>query len=443
LTRNFRLASPNSELLDRRASFPVTTVRRAIRQDGFNRTLLLSDLPNYSNILLLQGPVGPFFSKLGHYWRNRGAKVTKVNFNSGDDFFYPASSNEVIQYKARLDFWPKYLSNLLVKNHIKAVFLFGDCREVHQSARSICDAFGIDLIVFEEGYIRPNLFTMEKNGVNHFSCITKHHFEHIRQAPEAQCEPIIRNKYPNSYWYMVRWGIAYWFINLINQSHYPDYTHHRILDARMGWNWKKSFFQYWLYRVIDKSKRDRLLKNPSGAHHHGRLFLLPLQVHDDSQMVIHSDFQAIEDVAETVISSFAQHSLCGSGSDVLVIKHHPMDRGHKNYAQYIKKLAKLHAIQDRIVYIHDIAVPELLKRCDGCVTVNSTIGLQSLAYGVPTINLGRSFYDKPGLTFQGTLDEFWLNAGEVNRNNIKAFRNYLLHHTQVNGSLYDPAYQIK
>lgn len=414
-----------------------------LRKDGSNRTLLLGDLPDYNSVLLLQGPLGPFFKTLADYWRSRGAAITKVNFNSGDDLFYPASSNEVIQYKARLDFWPKYLSNLLVKNHIKAVFLFGDCREVHQAARSICDAFGIDLIVFEEGYIRPNLFTLEKNGVNHFSCITKLHFERIRQAPEAQCEPIIQNKYPHSYWYMVCWGIAYWFINLINRSHYPDYTHHRILDARMGWNWTKSFFQYWLYRLIDKPKRDCLLKNPSGAHQHGRLFLLPLQVHDDSQMVIHSDFQAIEDVLETVISSFAQHSFSGSGSDVLVIKHHPMDRGHKNYAQYIKKLANLYAIQDRIVYIHDIAVPELLMRCDGCVTVNSTSGLQSLAYGVPTINLGCSFYDKPGLTFQGILDEFWLDAGEVNRNNIKTFRNYLLHHTQVNGSLYDPTYQIK
>lgn len=431
-------------LLDLDVLYPRTESRaHHLRKDGANRTLLLGDLPNYSSVLLLQGPLGPFFKTLADYWNARGAAVTKVNFNSGDDLFYPPSSSKVIQFKARLDFWPEYLTSLLIKNKIKAVFLFGDCRAIHQPVRSICDALGIDVIVFEEGYIRPHLFTMERNGVNHFSSMTQLDFEQIRQAPEAQSEPIIKQKYPHSYWYMVRWGIAYWFINLINRSHYPDYTHHRILDARMGWNWTKSFFRYWFYRLMDKSKRNRLLKPPPSTHQDSRLFFLPLQVHDDSQMAIHSDFETIEDVLETVISSFAYHLQSSGKSDVLVIKHHPMDRGHRNYAQYIQKLTNLYAIKDSIVYIHDIAVPELLKRCHACITVNSTIGLQSMSYGVPTINLGRSFYDKTGLTAQGTLDEFWLDAGVVNRNNIKAFRNYLLHHTQVNGSLYDPAYRIE
>ena len=35
-------------------------------------------------VLLLQGPVGPFFSNLAHDLRHAGAEVLKVNFNAGD-----------------------------------------------------------------------------------------------------------------------------------------------------------------------------------------------------------------------------------------------------------------------------------------------------------------------------------------------------------------------
>ena len=41
------------------------------------------------NILLLQGPVGYFFSDLYQHLKQNGAKkVIKINFNAGDDLFY-------------------------------------------------------------------------------------------------------------------------------------------------------------------------------------------------------------------------------------------------------------------------------------------------------------------------------------------------------------------
>ena len=117
-----------------------------------------------------------------------------------------------------------------------------------------------------------------------------------------------------------------------------------------------------------------------------------------------------------------------------------MDRGHVSYKTLIQNLGKLLQIQSNIIYIHDIRLPDLFRQLDGCVTVNSTIGLQALYYGVPTINLGWSFYDKEGLTYQGSLDDFWSSKESVNGSLVKAFRNYLLHHTQVNGCLYSAEY---
>jgi len=414
---------------------------QSIRQDGNNRTLLLSDLPNYKNILLLQGPVGPFFKKLGHYWRNRGSNVTKVNFNSGDDLFYPPIGYSVIQYKGRLSHWSQFLTSLLVERNIRAVFLFGDCREVHEPARSLCETLGIDLFVFEEGYIRPDRFTLEKGGVNHHSMLSRMDMKAIEDQRESSSEPPIKRHYTNSYWYMVRWAIAYWFQGLRNQSHYPDYTHHRHLDARMGLRWTRAFLRYWLYKLSEYFVKSRLL-HLKERDAKSRFFLVPLQVHDDAQMTAHSDFNSIEEVIETIISSFSLFIHDSKRSDILIIKHHPMDRGHTNFKRFTRDMAKLYRLERQVIYVHDYSLPALLGKVSGCITVNSTIGLQALYRNVPTINLGRSFYDKPGITFQGTLDEFWSSQAKVDGEKVKALRNYLLHHTQVNGSLYDPAYQI-
>ena len=47
-------------------------------------------------------------------------------------------------------------------------------------------------------------------------------------------------------------------------------------------------------------------------------------------------------------------------------------------------------------------------------------------------------YDFKQLTYQGELDEFWREAREieVDEKLFKAFRNYLIANTQLNGSFY-------
>ena len=41
------------------------------------------------NVLLLQGPIGPFFNLFSKKMKACKAKVFKLNFNGGDKFFYP------------------------------------------------------------------------------------------------------------------------------------------------------------------------------------------------------------------------------------------------------------------------------------------------------------------------------------------------------------------
>ena len=403
----------------------------------------LSDLPAYPSALLLQGPLGPFFSKLSDHLKGRGSNVYKVNFNSGDDFFYPPDNQNVIQFRHRLEFWPTFAHDFLLEKQIKAVFLFGDCRPIHRTIKTFCKSYCIDLWVFEEGYFRPHLFTLEKGGVNFFSAITNTPIETIVQKGGSAHATIKLNEgYGNGYWSMVRFGTIYWFINLLLKRNYSNYSHHRNLNIKRGVDWTKSFFCYWLYRAKEKPLKEKVLRKRVFSSKKSAYFLLPLQVYDDSQLTVHSDYETVEQVLEEVISSFAKHILKTSASDVLIIKHHPMDRGHVNYQSIINRLGLLLNIQKHLVYLHDFRLPDIFPVLNGCITVNSTFGLQALSYGVPTINLGRSFYDKPGITAQVCLDEFWGNTTPVNRDLVQIFKNYIICHSQVNGSLYDPSYVI-
>jgi capsular polysaccharide export protein len=114
-------------------------------------------------VLLLQGPVGPFFARLARDLRAVDAEVFKVNFNAGDWFFY---RRDALNYRGKMDAWPAWFEAQLRRLDIDVVFLFGDCRPVHQAAHRVATALGVEVGVFEEGYVRPDYITLERSGVN-------------------------------------------------------------------------------------------------------------------------------------------------------------------------------------------------------------------------------------------------------------------------------------
>jgi capsular polysaccharide export protein len=70
--------------------------------------------------------------------------------------------------------------------------------------------------------------------------------------------------------------------------------------------------------------------------------------------------------------------------------------------------------------------------------VNSTVGLSALFHGRPLKVCGDAIYDIPGLTFRGSLKEFWTSASEfrTDRELFRRFYRYLIATTQLNGSFY-------
>jgi capsular polysaccharide export protein len=408
-------------------------------------SLELSDLPAYQNALLLQGPVGPFFSKLARFLRQRGSQTHKINFNPGDEYFYSRKESNTHLYDFTLEYWPQYLERYIVQHQIEAIFLFGDCRPIHLPAKEICNQYGIDLWVFEEGYFRPHYFTMDYFGVNANSRLFKLTSElligHGSEIIAKQHHGKITH-YSRSHLYITRYAIVYWLMNVLQPFKCANYDHHRELNFVIAYRWIKNFCAHWLYRIKDQSVIKKLVHHqPSAGKNY---FLFPLQVHDDAQMLHHSDFKTVEEAIEMVVTSFYKHlSLHKNVATKLIIKHHPMDRGHKNYFQFIKNLSKTLGIKDHVYYLHELNLDLILPCCKGCITVNSTLGLKALSLGVPVKNLGRSFYDKNQITSQKSLQQFWKNPGTVSLKNIQAFRQFVISQTQINGCLYSPEYQPK
>jgi capsular polysaccharide export protein len=376
-------------------------------------------------VLLLQGPHGPFFSRVAHGLMTAGARgVEKINFNGGDYFYYPSSSHN---YRGHLADWPSYLTKFVKIHGIDCIFVFGDCRPIHRLACSIAIQLGVQFWVFEEGYVRPNFITLEQHGVNANSGLPKSRgvyddWHPLQLHKESQVPP--------SFLSAAVYAIVYFSAAAFTWPVFWRYKHHRNLTVLDGLRWVKSY----LRKIQYKSKEKNLLNdlNPQGE---GKFFLVVLQVALDAQVTVHSPFESIADFITDTVRSFALHA---PPNTVLLIKHHPLDRGYSDYTNLINELSRVHHLKDRVRYIHDQYLPMLLQHAHGIVTINSTVGFSALSHGTPVITMGKAVYDMPSLTCQVGLEAFWRDPQAFKPDPVlhAKFRNYVTAHTQINGNFY-------
>jgi len=388
----------------------------------------LKGLATHSNILLLQGPIGPFFSHLANFLSGLGRQVTKVNFNGGDALFY--RRKPCIHYSGSLQAWPAWIERYLQTHHVEAIALFGEWRTYHRTAWDVADRLGIKIYVFEEGYLRPDYITLEPHGVNGNSLISRD-ASHYRALPlGAKAEP---KKIDHRFSRVAAYAISYYLATVFMTWRYPAYQHHRRLNPLLeGLAWIRSGWRKQKYALIEKETLTELV-SPSM---HKRYYLVPLQVRNDSQVKYHSPYDSVEAFMHEVVASFARHApkKCS-----LVLKHHPMDRGYIDYTVLVQELAQKHALGNRLIYIHDGHLPTLQKHARGVVTINSTVGLSAFYHHIPVKIMGEAIYSVPGLVSTASLEEFWQSPGEVDEDLFLRFKRELIRTTQLNASFYQPS----
>lgn len=372
--------------------------------------------------LFLQGPLGPFFSKLITELRRQDYQAYKINFNAGDSSY--AAMEGCYDFSDALVLWPKFLEDFVLDKNITAIFVYGDCRIYHSEAKKVADKLNINFYVFEEGYIRPNRITLEKDGVNGYQEYCAKEVAHW-QEKEVKDEKIMGGSLMLRTWYCTR----YYNVGNFRQDLFPHYQHHRSFSAvKEAVSWWRAAGRHYLFRLTQAGIQKRLVDKYSG-----RFFLLPLQVFNDAQIRFHSNYESMQEFIEQMMASFAEHA---DSEQLLVIKHHPMDRGHVHYGDFIEGKIKQYGLAGRVLYVHDLHLPTLLKHCSGVVTINSTTAISAFYHQAPVKVMGEAFFDMPRITSQQSLAEFWQKPEQNDHDFFLCLRNYLIAHGQVNGSFY-------
>lgn len=385
-------------------------------------------LPDFgvTRALLLQGPAGPFFHRFGQELRDHGVSVTKVNLHAGDTLFYPGP--DTLSYRGTLGEFQSWVAEQLRALGIDGVFLFGDCRAYHMAAIDAARTAGVQVWVFEEGYLRPDWITYERDGVNGHSRMSRDPSVYLAayraagSPPEPPVLPV-GDTFREGAWYSTLNALAYTFAN----QGFPHYEHHRNLNAlyhAQSWVLGAARKQYFAWR--EEGVLEDIVQRFDG-----RYFFVPLQVHCDFQ-IQHSHYGDVTDFIHEVVASFAQ---LAPRDHALVLKHHPMDRPFRDYTELFDTLRREHRLEGRLFYIHDLHLPTLLKHARGCVTINSTVGLSAIHHRTPTKVMGNAIYDMPGLTHQGSLESMWHSPEPVDIETYHAFRWWLLQHNQANGNI--------
>ncbi len=156
-------------------------------------------------VLFLQGPPCPFFLRLGEELMNRGMGVFRINLNGGDRRDWREGSTD---YRCRPSDWPMYFDRFVRQHHVTDLVLYGDCRPMHMAAHRLARLRGIRIHVFEEGYIRPDWMTLERDGVNGHSTLVRDPVSILEAArglpPIPKLPPItasFRRRAHDSYWH--------------------------------------------------------------------------------------------------------------------------------------------------------------------------------------------------------------------------------------------------
>ncbi|ELD1484294.1 capsule biosynthesis protein [Campylobacter coli] len=372
-------------------------------------------------VLLLQGPVGTFFHRLAIKMKKNKTKVFKLNFNGGDFLFYPSGKRCKCDEKDLENFYESFFKD----KKIDAIVMYNDCRLIHAKAIKVAKGLGIGIWIFEEGYLRPYCITFEKDGVNANSSLPRDKNFYL------SCNILTKEsikEIPGGFKFMAFSAFLYWLFSFLLAPFFNNKLHHRTLFPFEFLFWFRSLYRKYLYKLTEKKLNQKIYSLEK------KYFLAILQVYNDTQIKHHYK-KSIEEFIEELILSFANHARAKS---YLVFKHHPMDRGYRNYSKLINGLSQKYHVEGRIFYVHDTYLPTLLKKALGCITINSTVGLSAILEGCPTKVCGNAFYNFEGLAYPKKLQFFWreAHAYKPNPSLVINFKNYLLNTNQFNGNFY-------
>lgn len=384
--------------------------------------------------LLLQGPQSRFFPELAATLVKCGAKVIKLHFCGGDVLLWGRGVPEVtvLGYHGKAALFPAFIGDIYARDGVTDLVLYSDWRPLHQDAILIARDRGIQVWVFEEGYLRAGFVTLERDGVNGRSSLPSTREAVLKEAtglppftPAPECGETIRAK--------VRYAIYHHVGNTLLWPAFRHYHTHRSMNIFCELTGiLPRYLQRKRRRLTSATILSRFLRDD------GRCWFYPLQLSTDSQVQLYSPYIRQEEAITCVLSSFAR---CADKGDRLLIKDHPLDNGLTPYRAFIDSAARALGIGDRVSFVEDGNLRAILAKVRGVILINSTVGLTALTKGKPVFCLGKAIYGMGGLACTGNadaLDRFWTEGREPEHRVLDAFLRVLRSRALVEGSFYAP-----
>ncbi|MBY6202242.1 capsular biosynthesis protein [Maritalea mobilis] len=384
--------------------------------------------PSNRVFLVLQGPHGPFFDRLGRMLTAAGATVWRVGFNRGDEVFWSDRAHFIPQ-TGPIDSWPERVATLLEEKSVTDLVLYGDTRPIHATAIEAARARGLTVHVFEEGYLRPYWVTYERGGANGNSRIIDTDVGDMRRAlrdldldlPDAPARWGDMRQH-------VFYGALYHWLLMVGNRRYTAFRPHRTLTVREEFRLYLRRLALMPFHWADRRRATRRIKTGGFPYH-----LALLQLEHDASFRDHGPFSSMTEFLEVLIEGFAEGA---PTHHHLVFKAHPLEDGRVPIRAEIRRLAARHGVGGRVHFVRGGKLAPLLNDARSAVTVNSTAAQQALWRGLPLKAFGQAVYLKPEFVSTQPLAEFFSNPQRPDSRAYRDYRHYLLETSQITGSFY-------
>lgn len=120
-----------------------------------------------------------------------------------------------------------------------------------------------------------------------------------------------------------------------------------------------------------------------------RYIFVPFQVETDSQVISNSPWiKSMAQLWQHIVNAL---DMANDPNLTIVIKEHPSD---------VIRHDKLHNKDPRIIFTNQCSTQELIENAEAVMTINSTVGIESLLLGKKVIVLGEACYDIPSVAYR-------------------------------------------
>jgi len=286
-----------------------------------------------------------------------------------------------------------YFYHYIEDNKIDMVCIWNGNSSERAAVMEAAKALGVKTIYFENGLL-PNTTTADPEGVNYSGILArkKSLFFKNTSMDSAKLESLFKEQ-------------------LIPRA------------QKLKWHQNVNPAKPALTEVVDLTKP---------------YVFVPFQVHDDTQIIIHSPY--LRDMAELttwVDKAVGLHNETSTEKLRIIIKEHPSDSGRTNYSSLKKQYPE-------ITFLQAYSTATLIENAKAVITINSSVGIESLLKHKKVITLGNSGYSIDGIvTKVSSIDELAraLSAldSPVDEELINHFLYYIRYIYSVEGSWRTPS----